>query len=231
MLKTQATTATFHTTNVRPFSASCCTNSKTTEDDEKGSEENSEKRTPIDEEALLAEYYRSYKEEVWVAGDDDERDVRWMEMLGNRGQEGVFDLPELMDVLRAENVQDVVVVKVPDDMNYADYLVIGTGFSFRHLKSVMEYVKKLHKGKRGKKDPHATIEGLESEDWLVVDMGNIVLHLFHPEARSEWDLETLWTVGPEFDDLTNSGRRNNAEMDEYIYADEAFQINWNLDKN
>ena len=59
----------------------------------------------------------------------------------------------------------------------------------------MEYVKKLHKGKRGKKDPHATIEGLESEDWLVVDMGNIVLHLFHPEARSEWDLETLWTVG------------------------------------
>ena len=54
-----------------------------------------------------------------MAGDDDERDVRWMEMLGNRGQEGVFDLPELMDVLRSENVQDVVVVKVPDDMNYA----------------------------------------------------------------------------------------------------------------
>ena len=66
----------------------------------------------------MAEYYRSYKEEVWVAGDDDERDVRWMEMLGNRGQEGVFDLHELIEVLKAENVQDIVSIRVPDEMNY-----------------------------------------------------------------------------------------------------------------
>ena len=39
------------------------------------------------------------------------------------------------------------------------------------------------------------IEGLDAEDWLVMDMGNIVLHLFQPEARASWDLETLWTVG------------------------------------
>ena len=42
-----------------------------------------------------------------------------MEMLGNRGQEGVFDLHELIDVLRAENVQDILTVKVPHDFNYA----------------------------------------------------------------------------------------------------------------
>ena len=59
----------------------------------------------------------------------------------------------------------------------------------------MEYVKKLHKGKKWKKDSHAVIEGLDAEDWLVIDMGNIVLHLFHPDARIQWDLETLWTVG------------------------------------
>lgn len=219
----------------RSFSTTSCIFSKTNEYDgvgsEENSQENSEKGAAIDEEALLAEYYRSYKEEVWVSGNDDDREVQWMEMLGNRGQEGVFDLHELIDVLRAENVQDILTVKVPHDFNYADYLVIGTGFSFRHLKSVMEYVKKLHKGKKWKKDSHAVIEGLDAEDWLVIDMGNIVLHLFHPDARIQWDLETLWTVGPEFDDLILTGRRNNAELDAYIYVDEASRINWDLDRD
>jgi len=207
----------------KPFSTSFSF-SKNIEDDNVGTEE----RAPIDEEALLAEYYRSYKEEVWVAGNDDDRDVRWMEMLGNRGQEGVFDLHEMIEVLQAENVQDIVAIKVPEEMNYTDYLVIGTGFSTRHLKSVMEYVKKLHKGKRGKKDPHAIIEGLEAEDWLVVDMGNIVLHLFHPDTRDQWDLETLWTVGPEFDELIDGGKRDNAQLDDWIYVDDASEINWDL---
>ena len=75
-------------------------------------------QTTMDEETLLAEYYRSYKEDVWTAGQDDERDVRWMEMLGKRGVEGVFDMEELLEVLKSENVQDIVCIRVPDDMKY-----------------------------------------------------------------------------------------------------------------
>jgi len=182
----------------------------------------------IDEEALLAEYYRSYKEEVWRTEKDADRDVRWMEMLGQRGVEGVFDLHELVQVLQAESVQSIVCIRVPDDMNYADYLVIGTGFSFRHLKSVMEYVKKLHKGKKRSKDAHAVIEGLDSEDWLVMDMGNIVLHLFQSHARTHWDLETLWTVGEEFDELVLKGRQKNEDLREMVYIDEA--DSWDLEE-
>jgi len=163
---------------------------------------------------------------------DDERDVRWMNMLGERGVEGVFDLHEVMEVLHAETVTDIVCIRVPDEMNYADYLVIGSGFSSRHTQSVMEYVKKLHKGKRGKKDPHCTIEGLdEDKEWLVVDMGNIVLHLFsRPEKRREYDLETLWTAGPEFDELTISARSDIRQLEDMMCAVEEDEFDsWNLD--
>lgn len=192
---------------------------------EKAAQENA---PAIDEAALLAEYHRSYREETWTTVRDDDRDVRWMEMLGQRGVEGVFDLHELVDVLKAESVQNLVCLRVPDHLNYADYLVIGTGFSFRHLKSVMEYVKKLHKGKKGSRDRHVVIEGLDSEDWLVMDMGNLVLHLFQPTARTHWDLETLWTVGEEFDELTLRGRRQNADLHEMVYFPE--EESWDLDQ-
>ncbi|EDO37578.1 predicted protein [Nematostella vectensis] len=51
-------------------------------------------------------------------------------------------------------------------------------------------------GKHG----HVTVEGLDSNYWLVVDIGNMVVHFFLPEARELYELEKLWVLGPRFDD-------------------------------
>lgn len=144
-----------------------------------------------------------------------------MEMLGSRGKEGVFDLHEIVDVLRFENVADICCIRFPEDINYADYLVIGTGISFRQLKAVMEYVRKLYKAKKHKKDPSVKIEGLESADWLAMDMGNIALHLFLPKTREEFDLESLWTLGEEFDPLSVEARTKKTLLDATNWDDDA----------
>jgi ribosomal silencing factor RsfS len=48
------------------------------------------------------------------------------------------------------------------------------------------------------------IEGTkDTKDWIAIDLGNIALHIFTGKAREDVDLETLWTVGPQYDDLTN----------------------------
>ncbi|OTF73721.1 hypothetical protein BLA29_013862 [Euroglyphus maynei] len=51
-----------------------------------------------------------------------------------RGRTGVFDLNEMIDLLREENLQDIVVIKVPKSLKYCDYMIICTAMSKRHLK-------------------------------------------------------------------------------------------------
>jgi len=70
---------------------------------------------------------------------------------------------------------------------------------------VAEYIRWAYKQKAGPSDPVSVkIEGELSKDWMALDLGNIAVHLFLAHTRSMYDLEQLWTVGPEFDDKTLS---------------------------
>lgn len=60
-----------------------------------------------------------------------------------RGSEGVFDVEELVDILRDERLIDVAVIEVPPQLPYADYLVICTSISGRQAKAVTQFLKKL----------------------------------------------------------------------------------------
>lgn len=123
--------------------------------------------------------------------------------ITKRGVHGVFDIPDLVDALRLENLKDIAVIAVPPALRYCDYLVLASAVSVRHLNAAAQFLKKLHKLKRNKDDPFITIEGEDkSNDWLVLDMQSIVCHLLMPEAREKYDIETLWCVGQEFDEKT-----------------------------
>uniref|UniRef100_A0A023G1U4 Mitochondrial assembly of ribosomal large subunit protein 1 n=1 Tax=Amblyomma parvum TaxID=251391 RepID=A0A023G1U4_AMBPA len=122
----------------------------------------------------------------------------------NRGETGVFEVEELVDILREEKLTDIAVITVPKEMVYADYLVLATAVSPRQARGVTEFLRKLYKRKKDSTDPTLFIEGEETADWKVLDMGNVVLHVFLPEARRHYDVETLWTVGSDYDDLTRS---------------------------
>ncbi|XP_017103976.2 uncharacterized protein RsfS312 [Drosophila bipectinata] len=116
-----------------------------------------------------------------------------------RGVHGVFDVEDLVELLRKENVDDIFVCSVPEDLKYVDHMVICSGRSYRHMLSTAEFVRRMFKIKRVKGDILPRIEGGKSRDWMAMDLGNIALHIFSPQAREEYDLESLWAIGSQFD--------------------------------
>ncbi|ODN04292.1 Mitochondrial assembly of ribosomal large subunit protein 1 [Orchesella cincta] len=123
-----------------------------------------------------------------------------------RGKTGVFDLGELIDLLRDENADEVVAITLPKEIDYADYMVIVTVRHNRQLVALATFVRKRFKLKDRKSTDRLPFfdKSVKHDGWVALDLGNIILHIFIPEIRDYYDLETLWTVGPVFDDLYNA---------------------------
>ncbi|OQR75262.1 hypothetical protein BIW11_03285 [Tropilaelaps mercedesae] len=135
---------------------------------------------------------------------------RLVDLNLKRGEDGVFDVDELVTLLREERMLDVVVIETPPKLPYADYLIICTAISVRQAKAITQHLKKMFKRKKNLSDPPIKIEGLDCDEWKVLDMENIVLHIFDHETRGKYNLETLWTVGADMDELA----RGITEQDE-----------------
>ncbi|XP_078047087.1 ribosomal silencing factor RsfS-like protein, 312 [Augochlora pura] len=116
-----------------------------------------------------------------------------------RGVTGVYEIEELVSLLHRENAKNIFVVSVPSEMSYVDYMVIVTGISQKHSVALATFVRKVYKLKMCKTDFIPKIEGEKSKNWVALDLGNIALHIFSKSARILYDLETLWTVGIEYD--------------------------------
>ncbi|KAH9498126.1 hypothetical protein Btru_008323 [Bulinus truncatus] len=116
-----------------------------------------------------------------------------------RGQTGVFDLDELLVLLNHLGAEDVVTVPIPFEANFCDHMVIASAKSKRHLNAINEEFLWIHKRKKSAFDPSLNVEGRGKSDWSAMDLGNIVLHVFYGEAREYYDIESLWTLGPEHD--------------------------------
>lgn len=115
------------------------------------------------------------------------------------GLSGIFDIEDLVDVLRQEMAEDIFVCSVPKEMAYVDYMVICSGHNYRHMFAMAEFVRYLCKHKRNESDHLPKIEGGKSRDWIAMDMGNIALHIFSAKAREIYDLESLWSIGIDYD--------------------------------
>ncbi|CAF0955068.1 unnamed protein product [Adineta ricciae] len=121
-----------------------------------------------------------------------------------RGEQGVFDLEEILEILRDERMKDICVIEIPPEQQYARYLILATAFSARHLKNTSEYINKLYKAKKLSKDPFLSSECRDGSRWHAMDMGHLVVHLMDAEMREQNDLETLWCVGPKYDDQVHT---------------------------
>jgi ribosome-associated protein len=84
---------------------------------------------------------------------------------------------------------DRVVLRVDGVCDYADYFVIMSGTSTRHVQSIADELvyKCKHAGVAA-----ASIEGLEAGEWCLLDFGSVVVHVFLPQKRALYDLESLW---------------------------------------
>lgn len=98
---------------------------------------------------------------------------------------------DAVDDLKA---QDVVVLDVRERTSMADYLVIASGNSRRHLHAIADNV--VTKIKQQGQGIRPVLEGGADSDWILVDMGDVIVHVMLPAAREFYDLERLWRDAP-----------------------------------
>jgi len=91
------------------------------------------------------------------------------------------------------NGKDIVVMDVSGQSAEFDFFVIATGTSRRQLHAISEQTDDALE--KGMGDRRAGIEGYQESSWIVLDYGNIVIHLFDEETREYYDLESLWADG------------------------------------
>ena len=93
-------------------------------------------------------------------------------------------------ILDKNKAQGIASIDLKNKSYIADYMVIASGTSSRHLQSLSEILvvelKKLG-------IENCRIEGKDSRDWKLVDAHDVIVHLFHPEKREFYDLEKMWS--------------------------------------
>ncbi len=93
--------------------------------------------------------------------------------------------------LDADKAEEIVTVDLSNKSAIADYMVIASGRSQRQLSSMADHlVEKLKASGYG----HVPVEGQEQGDWVLVDIGDVVVHLFRPEIRAHYNLEKMWGI-------------------------------------
>ena len=103
----------------------------------------------------------------------------------------ILDLNKIIiSALDSNKALDIVTINLENKSSMADYLIIASGTSSRHIQALSEIV--LEKFKiNGLKN--CQIEGKESGDWKLIDGKDIVVHIFNPEKRKFYDLEKMWS--------------------------------------
>ncbi len=87
---------------------------------------------------------------------------------------------------------DIKILDVRDISSFTDLMIIASGTSTRHVKALSDKV--IEHGKKSGLRPLG-IEGERDAEWVLVDFGDIVVHVMHPQIRDFYNLEKLWSVG------------------------------------
>lgn len=106
-----------------------------------------------------------------------------------------LDLPtseELLQLVESslddDQAEAPVVITLKGKSSIADYMVIASGRSSRHVGAMAEHLREKLK----QAGQSVSVEGLERGDWVLIDAGDLVVHLFRPEVREFYNLEKMW---------------------------------------
>jgi ribosome-associated protein len=98
-------------------------------------------------------------------------------------------LRAVCETLGGDKADDVVVIDLAGKTSIADYMVVASGTSKRHIGSMADHILEKMKGLGASS---AAVEGAAYCDWVLIDAGDVVVHLFRPEIREFYALERLW---------------------------------------
>ena len=92
-----------------------------------------------------------------------------------------------------DKAQDVVFIDLKDKSSVADAMIVASGRSQRHVGAMADHLlRTLKDAGMGR----ARVEGLPHADWVLIDAGDLIIHLFRPEVRGFYNLEKIWSVEP-----------------------------------
>jgi ribosome-associated protein len=98
-----------------------------------------------------------------------------------------------MNRLDDDKAQDIVLIDLKDKSSVADCMIVASGRSQRHVGALADHIlRALKDAGIGK----AKVEGMPHCDWVLIDAGDVIVHLFRPEVRSFYNLEKIWSVEP-----------------------------------
>jgi ribosome-associated protein len=106
----------------------------------------------------------------------------------------VDDIRALADTvvtsLEDDKAEDITVIDLEGKSSLADIMVIASGRSARHVASIADHLAQTVKDATGRS---IKLEGLPNADWVLLDIGDIIIHLFRPEVRAFYNLEKIWS--------------------------------------
>lgn len=90
-----------------------------------------------------------------------------------------------------DKAEDIVFIDLKDKSAFADSLIVASGRSHRHVGALADHLlRALKEAGYGR----AKVEGLPHCDWVLIDAGDLVIHLFRPEVRAFYNIEKIWSV-------------------------------------
>nr|WP_193753068.1 ribosome silencing factor [Sphingomonas endophytica] len=98
----------------------------------------------------------------------------------------------VLQSLDDDQAVDTISIPLAGKSSIADYMVIASGRSTRQVASMAAKLAERIKAETGRP---TRIEGLPSADWVLIDGGDVIVHLFRPEVRSFYNLERMWSFG------------------------------------
>lgn len=88
-----------------------------------------------------------------------------------------------------DKAEEIVSIDLAGKSSLADYMIVASGRSARHLLTLAEHIaEKL----RAIGYAFVSVDGKDSEDWMIVDAGDVIVHLMRPDARQVYNLEKMW---------------------------------------
>lgn len=98
---------------------------------------------------------------------------------------------KITKILSDNKGEEINTINLRDKCSFADFMIVASGRVPRHVAALADHVADFLK-KQG--TPALSIEGKESGDWVLIDAGDIVIHIFRPEVRTFYNIEKMWTI-------------------------------------
>ncbi|AIL65040.1 Ribosomal silencing factor RsfS [Rickettsiales bacterium Ac37b] len=99
---------------------------------------------------------------------------------------------EILECLEENHAENIQIISLANKSNIADYMIVATGRMSKHTVALADKI--MCKMKNRDDIPFISCEGIRTGDWVLVDLGDIIVHIFKPEIREIYNLEKMWSI-------------------------------------